>query len=64
MYEAAIVTLSLKEEKAHPKFVCTVDDMKLLIELLELEGVKEKIRYLDAKIMDRDSAEAAWRYLF
>ena len=61
--EAALVTLSMKEKKAHPTFICNADDAELLIELLSSPNAKEKIRYLDAKIMDRGSAEAALRYL-
>lgn len=63
MKDAAIITLSMKEKKAHPAFICNVDDAELLIELLNAPNAKEKIRYLDAKIMDRDSTEAALRYL-
>lgn len=61
--EAALVTLSMKEKKAHPAFICNADDAELLIELLNAPDVKEKIRYLDCKKVSPDSAEAALRYL-
>lgn len=61
--EAALVTLSMKEKKAHPTFICNADDAELLIELLNAPDVKEKIRYLDCKKVSLDSAEAALRYL-
>lgn len=52
MKDAVMITLSMKEKKAHPAFICNVDDAELLIELLSSPNAKEKIRYLDAKIMD------------
>lgn len=61
--EAALVTLSMKEKKAHPTFICNADDAELLIELLNAPDAKEKIRYLDCKKVSLDSAEAALRYL-
>lgn len=63
MKDAVIVTLSMKEKKAHPTFICNADDAELLIELLNAPDVKEKIRYLDCKKVSPDSAEAALRYL-
>lgn len=61
--EAALVTLSMKEKKAHPTFICNADDAELLIELLSSQNAKEKIRYLNCKKVSPDSAEAALRYL-
>lgn len=60
MKDAVIVTLSMKEKKAHPTFICNAE---LLIELLSSQNAKEKIRYLNCKKVSPDSAEAALRYL-
>lgn len=62
MDEVAIVTLSMKEKKVHPAFICKASDLELLLELLEMPAVKEKIRYLDCSKVSPDSVEAALRY--
>lgn len=63
MKDAVIITLSMKEKKAHPTFICNADDAELLIELLSSPTAKEKICYLYSTIVNRDSVDAALRYL-